>query len=81
MNEYRLLDIKERIEGLESKPLHFADDYAFELRQTAQEALELVAEVERLNGRLEAVCGVLWDAAAFGAPVSDLAVMEAVRGT
>ena len=42
--------------------------------------LELVAEVECLRGRLEAVCDVVSDACAFGDDVPALRVMEAVRG-
>lgn len=43
-------------------------------------ATEMVEEIERLRGRLEAVCDVVSAYAAFGEPVSSVAVMEAVRG-
>lgn len=42
--------------------------------------LTLVAEVESLNGRLEAVCDVVSNAAAFGDSPEAGRIMEAVRG-
>lgn len=41
---------------------------------------ELVAEVRNLRGRLDAVCGVLSDAAAYGDDIPAAKVLEAVRG-
>ncbi len=50
------------------------------VRLPAGMATELVAEVERLNGRLQAVCDVLSDADAFDGVIHDSDIMEAVRG-
>lgn len=44
------------------------------------DALVLAGEVRRLRGRLEAVCDVLADAAAFGRVVEPNDILEAVRG-
>lgn len=50
------------------------------VRLPAGMATELVAEIERLNGRLEAVCAIVSDACAFGEGLSALRILEAVRG-
>ena len=59
-------------------------DLHLDLRREALDAglsiNELLAEVARLEGRLEAVCGVVSDACAFGEAIPALAILEAVRG-
>jgi hypothetical protein len=78
MHERRLKEIKEFAEAelRATFPLD-AEDFA---RRTKKDTLDLVAEIERLNGRLEAVCDVLSDADAFDGVISDELVMRAVRG-
>jgi hypothetical protein len=68
MGEGRLEEIKEATED------------AWFVSEVRPFVAELVEEVRRLNGRLEAVCDVVSDCAPFGEPVSSVAVMEAVRG-
>lgn len=80
MDERRLEMIKEeaeRVAGQVGGSGGFSLSYG---RKRAAEALELVAEIERLNGRLEAVCAIVSDACAFGEDISALRVLEAVRG-
>lgn len=43
-------------------------------------ATEMVEEIDRLNGRLQAVCDVVNNAAAFGDSPEAGRIMEAVRG-
>jgi hypothetical protein len=50
MHNDRLQEIKSRIEGYDTAPPYFADDYAVALRETGQDALDLIEEVERLRG-------------------------------
>lgn len=59
-------------------------DLYIDLRKEAVDAglaiNELLAEVARLEGRLEAVCTVVSDSVAFGDAIPPHAVIEAVRG-
>jgi len=80
MDEGRLEEIKARIESMYTANYYDTNDFANALSDTRLEAQELIEEVESLRGRLEAVCGVVSDAAAFGDDISALRVMEAVRG-
>jgi hypothetical protein len=78
MNEERLKEIKAFAEA-ELRHTFPLDAMDFAAR-TKRDTLDLVAEVEELRGRLEAVCAVLSDACAFGEDISALKVLEAVRG-
>jgi hypothetical protein len=80
MREGRLQEIKAGIESLDTGRYYGADMLADALTEKNSEAAELVAEVERLEGRLEAVCAVLSDAEAFDGVVDASKVLEAVRG-
>ena len=53
---------------------------AWFISEVRPDIAELVAEVRRLRGVQDAVCGVLSDAAAFGEDVDPGKVLEAVRG-
>ena len=78
MQEGRL----EKIKAWAEEPLRrtFPLD-AMEFADTSRRVtLELVAEVKRLNGRLQAVCDVLSNADATDGVIRDGAVMEAVWG-
>lgn len=81
MHEDRLKKIKGRINLVDLTVYPDAGVMIESLEEIRQDARVLVAEVERLNGRLEAVCDAVSDACAFGEPVSSVAVMEAVRGS
>ena len=71
MHERRLAEIKAEMT---------ADLYPREAEYALAMGRELVREVETLRARLEAVCGVLADAAAFDGVVESNKVLEAVRG-
>lgn len=77
---------KVKLEMIEAKAgaildIGMANAYSpYVLLVLAEEALELAAEVRRLEGRLQAVCDVLSDADAFDGVVDPETVMEAVRG-
>lgn len=53
---------------------------AWFISEVRPDIAELVAEVRKLRGRLEAVSDALSDAAAFGRVVEANEVLEAVRG-
>lgn len=80
MREGRLEEIKARLEGHDSGAYHDASDMAVGFGEVVSESLELVEEVETLRARLEAVCGVLSDAAASDELVDPWRILEAVRG-
>jgi hypothetical protein len=46
----------------------------------SSDAILLASEVRRLQGRLEAVCGVVSDSSPFGEDLDAEKIMEAVRG-
>jgi len=80
MHESQLKWIKERLEGHDVGKYHDASDMAVGFGEIVNDARDLVEEVERLNGRLEAVCAIVSDACAFGEDLSALRILEAVRG-
>jgi hypothetical protein len=45
------------------------------------DVLELGKYIRELEGRLEAVCGVVSDSVAWNDPIPALAIMEAARGS
>lgn len=59
MREERLKWIKERIEGHDAGKYHDASDMAVGFRETVNDALDLVEEVERLGAFEERVKSVL----------------------
>jgi hypothetical protein len=80
MEEHRLLVLVNKAKADRDRAFSGGADMNQALGNQCDAVVELAGEVERLRGRLEAVCAVVSDAAAFGEPVSSVAVMEAVRG-
>lgn len=80
MDEHRLLVMENKAKADLARPFFTADGLQQTMEYRCLDVLELALEVRRLEGRLDAVCDVVSDAAAFGEPVSSVAVMEAVRG-
>lgn len=68
MEEGRLEEIKEATED------------AWFVSEVRPFVAELVEEIDRLNGRLQAVCDVVSNAEAFGDSPESGRIMEAVRG-
>lgn len=78
MHEHRLLVMENKARA-DASEVFYADVRAA-LEHRCLDVLELAAEVRVLTGRLEAVCGVLSDAAAFGRVAEHNDILEAVRG-
>lgn len=81
LDEGRLDELQKRFQKLGTAAMALGIDGDWKwLGDISENGVELVAEVRRLEGRLEAVCAVLSDAEAMGEPVSPERILEAVRG-
>lgn len=79
MDKARLEEIKNESQSVLNVQTDFEWSQTY-VNMRAKETLELVAEVERLQGRLEAVCAIMTDPNAFYGEEVTVKVMEAVRG-
>lgn len=80
MDEGRLEQVKKDLRKLKHGDYYDTHDFAIALGESVNLADELAAEVEMLRGRLEAVCDVVSDSAAYGDDIAAAKVLEAVRG-
>jgi hypothetical protein len=80
MREGRLEEIRECAEDWDYGKYYDTSDFADALSLARSDARELIEEVERLRGRLEAVERLVLDACAYGDDISALRVLEAARG-
>ncbi len=80
MHEHRLLVIMNQAKADLSRPFFTADGLQQAMEYRCLDVLELAEYVRALEGRLDAVCDVVSDAAAFGDDIAAACVLEAVRG-
>jgi hypothetical protein len=81
MNEHRLLVLENKARADIARVFVREEDLRNTMEHKCMDVLEMAGYIRELEGRLEAVCGVVSDSVAWNDPIPALKLLEAARGT